>query len=136
MMSECRRCSLCRHKCPTQAIREKPFVIDAGRCLSLYNELPDPFPGWIDPRSHHALVGCLKCQEPCPVNAGLSADIETIAELDERETDFVLKGSPAPEWHKAIIAKFKRFSAVEDLAYFSRNLRLALNNLSGTTVRQ
>ena len=136
MMRECKNCSICRHRCPTQAIRKTDFVIDAGRCLTLYNELADPIPDWIDPRVHHTLVGCLKCQHECPVNEELAAKVETIAEIDERDTDFILNGGRIPERQQAIIARLKKFPAAEDLAYLARNLGLVLNNPSRKVVKE
>jgi len=49
MMPICNKCQICRQKCPTGAIQEEKFVIDAGKCITLYNELPEPFPSWITP---------------------------------------------------------------------------------------
>jgi len=128
-LRECKGCSICKKECPTQCIRDSSFVIDVGHCVTLYNELPDPLPDWIKPNAHNALVGCLKCQYDCPANADGIKNIEKIAELDEEETDFVLNQGKDKEFHKKIIQKLKPFPSAEDLAYFSRNLRLVMANM-------
>jgi len=128
MMRECKGCYICMQACPTEAIREENFVINAGKCLTLYNELPDPFPSWIPARAHHLLVGCLKCQYPCPANEDFIGTVEKLAELNEAETTLALSGKPDKKLYPAICEKLKRFPAVQDFAYFSRNLKLALAN--------
>jgi epoxyqueuosine reductase len=124
----CKGCSICRKECPTGAIREgeENFVIDAGKCLTLYNELGDPIPSWIPAGAHHALAGCLKCQYPCPANEDVIGQVETLADFNAAETADILSGRADKPTQEAIAAKLKRFSSAQDYAYFSRNLKLAL----------
>ena len=74
MMDCCTNCKTCLKKCPTGSISEDSFVIDVEKCIPLYNEVPGEIPHWIDTGSHTALMGCLRCQLPCPANSpGLPA---------------------------------------------------------------
>ena len=68
MMDICQNCKICRKQCPSGAIREEEFVIDAGMCVTLYNEVEGEFPTWLPHNAHNALMGCMKCQAPCPAN--------------------------------------------------------------------
>ena len=128
MMRLCKGCSICTRECPTRCIPTSGFVIDAGRCLTLYSELPDPFPAWIKAGAHNALIGCLKCQYDCPANTEVNGKIEKIAEMTEEETDFILRQGQDKEYLKRILEKLKRYPAAEDLAYFARNLKLVMAN--------
>ncbi|MGE5341340.1 MAG: 4Fe-4S double cluster binding domain-containing protein [Candidatus Omnitrophota bacterium] len=127
MMRYCRGCHICMNQCPMQCIRRDNFAIDAGKCISLYNELPDPIPSWIDPNVHNALVGCLKCQIGCPANEEVKNNIEKLAELTEPETRLLLEGTPDPKRRQSILGKLKRLSGSDNLAYIARNLKLALH---------
>ena len=70
LLEACRECAICYGICPSNAIRREDFVIDAGRCITLYNEVDGKFPTWILPSMHNALMGCMKCQTGCPENDG------------------------------------------------------------------
>ncbi len=129
MMESCRHCSICRRRCPTGAIGVETFVIDAGKCLTLFNERPEPLPSWIDPRAHNALVGCNRCQERCPANVDAYNRIERLAELTEQETECILNLSPDQTLQQSVVKKLNRFlSGPEDLGYLARNLGLTLAN--------
>jgi len=42
MMDQCEKCSICIQNCPTSAIptpSDEDFVINAGKCISVYNEI-------------------------------------------------------------------------------------------------
>lgn len=67
---DCSSCFACLAACPTQAIQEDRFLLHAERCLVYANESLDPWPDWVPPDGHHCLVGCMRCQEVCPQNAG------------------------------------------------------------------
>ena len=46
MMDYCKNCTICMNNCPTNAISTAPeenFVINAGRCITLYNEIAGEF---------------------------------------------------------------------------------------------
>ena len=68
VMEKCKSCVLCQKACPTNAINPDRFIINAERCLTYFNENQEPFPDWIKPSCHNAIIGCLKCQQVCPAN--------------------------------------------------------------------
>ena len=68
MMDSCKNCRTCMNNCPNKCISEENFVINASRCLSLFNEIKGEFPEWIQPDAHNALMGCFRCQSCCPAN--------------------------------------------------------------------
>jgi epoxyqueuosine reductase len=135
MMRICEGCSICVHGCPTQAIRESEFVLDAGRCITTYNETKDPLPEWIDARAHNALIGCLKCQYDCPALRAFSQNVEHLADLSEAETALLVEGRHDPKIEAGISEKFKGLGdwCAKDMHYLSRNCRLALANSEGWT---
>jgi epoxyqueuosine reductase len=122
----CKGCSICVKACPTRAFSETNFTIDAGRCLTLYNEQELPFPAWIPLAAHHTLIGCLRCQYRCPANADFIHDVERIADLDREQTRFILSGRRDPKQEKAITDLMPRYQV--GYAHFARAARLALAN--------
>jgi epoxyqueuosine reductase len=71
LLPECEGCTVCRSTCPTGAIEEDRVLLRAERCITLANENPGEWPAFVPPRSHHCLLGCLRCQRSCPVNPKL-----------------------------------------------------------------
>ncbi len=130
MMRFCKGCSICLRACTTRAISESSFMVNATRCVTLYNEMKDPIPDFIDSKVHNALIGCLKCQATCPANLELVRNVEPCADLTEEETKLLVSGQHNPKLEAAIRGKFKALGSfyAEDLAYLSRNLKLVLAN--------
>ena len=133
MMRLCKGCSLCRRGCTTGAISESSFMVNATRCVTLYNEMKDPIPDFIDPKVHNALIGCLRCQITCPANLELIGNVETCATLTKEEADLLVRARHDPKLEAAVTRKLKALGNfyAEDLSYLSRNLRLALANIAG-----
>lgn len=128
MLRPCKGCYICMKRCPTQAITEQNFVIKAGKCITLYNELSDPIPGWIKSDVHHTLVGCMRCQYECPANLDYNKNTELLADISEEETTMIMSGNKDKKLWKSVQEKLKRFGGSNDFFYFSRNLRLVINN--------
>ena len=123
-LRKCKGCSICIDACPTKCIDAVRFPIDAGKCITLYTEVPGEIPEWLDPRVHHALIGCVKCQYTCPANADLVGDRELIAEIGEDETMMLLLQDWRPELVSAVKAKLARLGLAADLRQLGRNLAL------------
>jgi epoxyqueuosine reductase len=93
----CEGCGACAAACPTGAIGEDRFLLHAERCLTFLNESESPWPNWLDPKAHNALVGCMVCQDVCPRNAGLLRfeRIEPAFTLEETERILADRGRVA-----------------------------------------
>ncbi len=130
MMPACRDCSLCVRACPCGAISAEYPVIDAGRCLTLYNEDLGDFPAWIDPEAHNALVGCMRCQLCCPANREAAGRAGRLEDITEEETTRILEGRPDTALLESLARKLRRFvpaTSEEHFPIFTRNLRALLN---------
>jgi len=129
LLDACRDCPLCYSLCPTGAIRRENFVIDAGRCITLYNEVDGAFPNWILPSMHGALMGCLKCQLGCPANEEAGLSVARGGDIDEDETAKILEGKPDDALLESLGRKLKGFPPAADRTQFpilTRNLRALL----------
>lgn len=89
----CADCRICLNSCPTGAIRDDRFLIDNERCLSYFNESPEPFPDWLPQSAHHCAYECLKCQIYCPMNQEHKDNIVTSYKFSEEETNMLLSGT-------------------------------------------
>jgi epoxyqueuosine reductase len=130
MLEACGDCPICYGICPTNAIRREEFVIDAGRCITLYNEVDGSFPDWILPSMHEALMGCMKCQLGCPENEKAGFAIMRGEDLSEEETARILEGKPDEALLETLGRKLRGFPPAVDRAQFpilTRNLRALLH---------
>jgi epoxyqueuosine reductase len=130
VLEACRDCAICYGICPTNAIRREEFVVDAGRCITLYNEVNGTFPNWILPSMHNALMGCMKCQRGCPENEKLGFAALRGEDLSEEETARILEGKPDDRLLGSLSRKLRGFPPAADRAQFpilTRNLRALLH---------
>jgi len=126
MLEACGRCVMCHGICPSGAIRKDPFVIDAGRCITLANEIKGRFPKWIRRGMHDALMGCMKCQKHCPENALAVRSSGRLEDVTEEETQKILEGAPDDALLDSLKRKLKNFypaASKEAFPIFSRNLK-------------
>jgi epoxyqueuosine reductase len=127
ILDACRRCDHCDRICPTGSISRSNFLLNIDRCITLYNENPGDFPNWIMKSSHHALMGCVRCQDPCPENSGFSSVTGNLEDISEEETQKILNGISDDTLLKALQRKLKDFPAAESKATFpvlTRNLNV------------
>ncbi|MDF1538506.1 MAG: 4Fe-4S double cluster binding domain-containing protein [Candidatus Thorarchaeota archaeon] len=126
IMDSCEKCKICQNNCPTGSINDENFVIDIEKCIPLYNEIPGEFPWWINPESHNALMGCMKCQLICPANNEVVKLTQTLEDVSEEETKALLEGNPTDDQIASLSKKTKMFIP-EHASYYvpvlSRNLR-------------
>jgi epoxyqueuosine reductase len=107
MLPQCSDCRVCLNLCPTGAIREETFVIDAGRCITLYNEIEGEFPAWIPRNAHNSLMGCMRCQELCPENREAKKLFGRLEDVTGEETRQFLSGNPGETVLKSVSEKLK-----------------------------
>jgi len=133
MMDYCNNCTICLNNCPTSAISSTPeenFVINAGRCITLYNEIEGDFPDWIPSDAHNALKGCMRCQLPCPGNREAIKRPERLEDITEEETRMILEGNVDQNLLYSLSDKIRMFShtkAEKAFPSFKRNLEVLLN---------
>lgn len=122
----CDRCTACLDACPTKAIRADRFLVSAEKCLTYLNEKSSdiPFPRWVSPSSHNALVGCMRCQVACPYNKKHNDWYEDREEFSEEETAYLLGGKFSGKKAAVMETRLKRIGL--DLSGFPRNLRVLL----------
>jgi hypothetical protein len=75
---------------------------------------------------HHALMGCMRCKNPCPVNEGIAELSGNLEDVSEEETRKILKGTPDDALLKSLQRKLRQFRAVASKDQFpimSRNLK-------------
>ena len=127
MMERCSQCDACMKKCPTGAIRKEIFLIQGEKCLTFFNEKSDEFPEWIDPSWHNCLIGCMICQDVCPVNKDFTNRIVEGGEFHEEETRMILEGVPIEDLPSATIEKLKKLYLFDDYNLLQRNLKVLIN---------
>jgi epoxyqueuosine reductase len=126
MAAGCDNCRACLQACPTGAISEDRVLLNAQRCLTYLNEKDArvPFPSWVDPGAHNAVVGCLRCQRVCPYDRGVQGWAELRGDFSEEETAYLLEGRFEGERAAALEEKLKAIGL--DLTVFPRNLEVLL----------
>lgn len=132
MMDQCKNCTICINNCLTNAIpspSDENFVINASNCISVYNEIKGIIPDWIPSEAHNALIGCMRCQKPCPINRETIMITAKLEDITEEETKMILDGITDEKMVKSISEKLKMFSppdADRVLPVIKRNLKLLI----------
>ena len=125
-LERCARCSACLRACPTGAIRADRFLLDTERCLTWVNEDRRPFPGWVEPAWHTCAVGCLRCQQVCPENAGVDLVVAPAEVFDEAESAAILAGAPAADLPAPTREKLRRCGLDYEPLLIARNIHALL----------
>ncbi len=126
-MPQCSACRLCLEACPTKAIMEDRFLVRAETCLTYFTEFAGPFPEWVQPQWHNAAVGCMTCQEACPVNKPHLEKVDRTAEFTAEETRLVMEGAPLDGLPGALTEKLKALEIDEYYELLPRNLGALAN---------
>jgi epoxyqueuosine reductase len=122
----CTVCKACISMCPTHAIRSDRFLVDAGRCLTYFNEGREDFPGWIEAGWHNCLIGCMICQDVCPANKEHTAWIMPGGDFSEEETKMILDGVLRDRLPVTTAEKLRKVGMLEEYGLLRRNLRVLL----------
>ncbi len=125
MMDKCNNCRACLIKCPTGAIPDDRFLLSAERCIVFHNERsPEiPFPEWIDPSAHNAIVGCMTCQKYCPEDKKFLDWFEE-DEFTMEETSGIYQGIPLNQLNAGTLAKLEKHELIEYYPMLPRNLKI------------
>ncbi len=129
-LARCASCRACHAACPTGAIGDDRFLLDAERRITFWNE-KDPdvaFPAWIQPEWHNALFGCMHCQRVCPENA---AHIDRVLEgpvFDEPTTQRLLAGAKPDDFSDDVRRAVAAWRLTDLIDYLRRNLGVLLRN--------
>ncbi len=124
----CSSCRICLKTCPTGAIAEDRFLLHAEKCYTLHSESLRPIPAHMKQPSPDCLIGCLKCQQVCPVNKGhFRKELVPISFTTEETSAMIEEGDFQNErLAGSIQAKFDTLAVTEGLSVFRRNLRQML----------
>jgi len=128
IMEECKHCKACLIKCPTNAIVQDRFLIHAERCMTFFNEKTEDFPNWVKPEWNNALIGCMICQDICPLNKQNKKWIEEGESFSEEETTMLLNGEIKEKLSLKMQIKLKRLYLFDDYKVLKRNLQVLINN--------
>ncbi len=136
-LDRCRDCRICGAACPTRAIGADRFLLHTERCLTGPSENEGPLPPEFGRLKTRCLVGCLVCQEACPVNKGRLKFKRLPLRFTAEETAFITGGPagtsrnvPAGLMDKCRAMDCMEF-AVDELGpnpIFRRNLRAVLDS--------
>lgn len=124
MMPQCEGCTACLKACPTGAIGVDQFPIRAERCLTYFNERPDPFPAWVDSSWHRCLIGCMMCQSVCPLNKDIAVQPVIRVHFSETETSNLLETREDYDISRPVREKLEKLSLWEDWRLVARNLKV------------
>ena len=127
VMERCGKCSACVKKCPTGAIAPDRFLLHAEKCLTFFNESERPFPGWLDVSVFHCLIGCMICQEVCPINKSFFQGVFHAAAFSGEETAILLENRPRSQLPPGLLAKLAPTGLLEEYTVLSRNLAVLLS---------
>jgi epoxyqueuosine reductase len=127
-LPECESCEACASACPTGAICEGRFLLRAERCLTYFNEWPGSWPAWLPAACHHCLIGCLYCQDVCPLNTGRLGVEDAEVGFDLEESSLLIADGAersGPVWDR-IVGKVARLGLQGYETVLGRNLRALL----------
>jgi epoxyqueuosine reductase len=127
-LKSCEECTACMDACPTGAIVSDRFLVHAERCITFHNERRPEFPQWLDPVWHNCLVGCMYCQNACPMNKKFVNWIEDGMAFSEEETAYFLKGLSKDDIPNTTIDKLEKLGMMEYVNVLGRNLKVLLEN--------
>jgi epoxyqueuosine reductase len=128
LLERCSKCKACQNNCPTAAISADHFLIKAERCITYANEQLEPFPKWIDSRSHNSIIGCMRCQSVCPENKKYKSSLINKDKFSEAETGLILKGFPFEELPEKLQLKLNKLSLKRYYKHLSRNIKVLIEN--------
>ncbi|UCF10654.1 MAG: 4Fe-4S dicluster domain-containing protein [Candidatus Bipolaricaulota bacterium] len=133
-LAHCAGCGACVAACPAAALDDDRFLVHAERCLTFWNEKPReiPFPDSIPAAAHHCLLGCARCQEVCPANAGARRDRDAGEPFTEDQTQELLAATTEDRLSPTLREALRRQGLLEALETLPRNLTALLRDETPT----
>ncbi len=128
MLERCEDCSACIKACPAGVIDRERFLVSVDRCLTLYNEDPNPFPDFINPVWQSCTVGCMTCQKVCPENTPFLKHTADGPRFTEQETAAILEGRLGDDMPPVLSEKLTQAGLSSCLKELPRNLALLVQN--------
>ena len=131
MLDRCTKCNACISVCPTGAINNSSFIINARRCITLFNENENEFPEWIKPQAHNSLIGCMLCQHYCPENKNVRHKVDQKIDFTEEETLQILNAKVPEELNIDLRRKVYKLDLIGThtrFPDFRRNLSILLSS--------
>jgi len=126
MAERCKTCQVCLKACALSAISQDRFLLFAEKCYVSYSESAEPFPPGMIAPSPDCLVGCLTCQQVCPMNKGKLKYVDSGISFDSEESEVIFHNQTSSYLWKKIREKMKTLGLTEDNEIVLRNLRLLL----------
>jgi epoxyqueuosine reductase len=130
----CGRCRRCIDACPTDAIAEKGYTLDASKCISyLTIELKDDIPVEFKGKMEDWIFGCDICQEVCPWNRFSKPHNEPAFDPPSALSD--MSRSDWADLTEEVFQKLFKKSAVKRTKYagLKRNIRFVLDEEAADT---
>lgn len=124
----CGTCRRCIDACPTDAIADQGYLLDASRCISyLTIELREAIPSEFENKMEGWAYGCDICQEVCPWNRFAKTSTETDFQPNPEIHDL-----SAREWLELSLETWNRISSDSPLKRaglekLKNNIRTLLN---------
>jgi epoxyqueuosine reductase len=123
----CASCGACARACPSGAIRGGALPLIYDRCLCHWNEETEgPFPDWIERGWHNALIGCMKCQAVCPLDAPFMRKGVAGPSFTAEETEAILGSGEGDETRSWLEPKLASCGLWRHRKVLGRNLRALL----------
>jgi len=130
-LENCEKCRKCGTSCPTHAIGDDRFLLRVDRCLAYQNEKFEAWPDYVKTARNACLVGCLICQNVCPLNKAFTT-VETVSSerFNQEETRYILGlgENVDQELIDSINSKIDGLGLSRHKEYFVRNIRGYINN--------
>ena len=130
LMARCDDCRACMVKCPTAAIDPERFLLHAERCLVFHNERAAdyPYPSWLNAAATDTLIGCMLCQQFCPVDRPYRDWFADDVEFSEIETGWLLGGALLEQLPVSTRARLVSLGLDSLIDVLPRNLRAFFPN--------
>jgi epoxyqueuosine reductase len=126
-MKICDNCSLCRENCPAQSISADRFLIHAENCQT-FDRAEKNSSWWLQSHWHNTLVGCMRCQQVCPVNEPYINKVDMGPSFSENETKLISNGIPVGNLTTETRGKLDRLAEDELYLTTTRNLGALLRS--------